>query len=384
MSIKLSEEQEMIRRMIAEFAKKEIAPIAKEIDETRRFPRENFEKMGELGLLGVLIPKEYGGAEGSYATCTLVMEEIARCCASTALSYAAHAILCAHNIHRLGSEEQRKKYLPDLCSGKKIGAMGLTEPMAGSDALALLTFAKRKGDKYILNGSKIFITNAPVADTFLVWAKTARGSPRESLSAFIVEKEFPGFHVGKKLEKMGMRGSPTSEIYFEECEVPAENLLGKEGGGLGALLDGLDIERVTLAGLSVGIGHAALDASVRYAQERHQFQQPLASFQMIQKMIADMATEVEAARLLVYHYADVLDEGRPIRKAAAMAKLFASEVGTRAALAAIQIHGGYGYTREYNVERFMRDAKLMEIGAGTSEIQRHIIAREIFKGVRLH
>ena len=371
-----TEQHRMIRHTVEEFVKKEVAPIAHDVDISGSFQRENYDKMGDIGLLGVLIPEEYGGFGGDCVSCCIVFEELAYGCAGTALSWGAHAILCASNLFRTGNDAQRRKYLPDLISGKKIGSWGLTEPNAGSDAVGLQTHAVKKGDEYILNGSKMFITNAPVADTFVIFARTS-DDRKKGISSFIVERGYEGFSTGPALEKMGMRASPTGAIYLEDCKVPAENILGEEGEGWNQMMTGLNIERTTFAALSLGIAQASLDASVRYAKERKQFGKPIGDFQMIQKMLADMACELEAARMLNYQTAQNIDDGKGSFFEASCAKLLASEVATRAALDAIQIHGGYGYTREFPVERYMRDAKLMEIGAGTSEVQRLIIAREL-------
>ncbi len=368
----------LLRNTTEEFVKKEVMPIAHDVDISGTFPRHNFDKMGELGLLSLLIPEEYGGFGGDKVSCCIVFEELAYGCASTALSWGAHAILCSYNLYRTGNEQQRRKYLPDLMSGKKIGAWGLTEPNAGSDAVGLRTHAHKQGDYYILNGSKTFITNAPVADTFIIFARTS-DDRKHGISSFIIERDFEGFSTGTPMEKMGMRASPTGEIFLEDCKVPAENILGGEGEGWNQMMHGLNVERTTFAALSLGIAQASLDVSVKYANERKQFGKHLGQFQMIQKMLADMACQLEAARMLTYQTAQNIDQGKSSYFEASCAKLLTSEVATRASLDAIQIHGGYGYTREFPVERYMRDAKLMEIGAGTSEVQRIIIARELLK-----
>jgi len=373
-----TEQHRLIRNTVEEFVKKEIAPSAHDVDISGTFPREHYTKMGELGFLGIMVPEEYGGFNGDAVSACIVFDELAYGCASTALSWGAHSILCTYNLYRTGNDRQRKKYLPDLVSGRKIGAWGLTEPGAGSDALGLRTRAERKGDHYVLNGSKMFITNAPVADIFLIFARTG-DDRRGGISSFIVERGFEGFGTGPAMEKMGMRASPTGAIYLDNCKVPAENILGEEGQGWEQMMHGLNVERTTFAALCVGIGQASLDASIKYVKEREQFGRPIGEFQMIQKMIADMACQLEAARMLVYQTAQNIDLGRGSFFEASCAKLLASEMATRAALDAIQIHGGYGYTREFPVERYMRDAKLMEIGAGTSQVQRLIIARELMK-----
>jgi isovaleryl-CoA dehydrogenase len=374
-----TEQHRMLRNTVEDFVAKEIAPIAHDVDIEGRFPRDNYSKMGELGLLGVAIPEEYGGFGGDKVSVCIVFEEIAYACASTALSWGAHAILCSYNLWRTCDDKQRRKYLPDLIAGKKIGSWGLTEPGAGSDAIGIRATARKDGKNYILNGSKTFITNAPYADTFIIFARTETGNRKGGISSFIVERGYEGFSTGAPMEKMGMRASPTGEIFLEDCKVPAENLICKEGDGYDQMIHGLNVERTTFAALSLGIAQASLDTSIKYAKERSQFGQPIGNFQMIQEMLANMACETEAARMLVYQAANNIDKGGVNFFEASSAKLFASEVATRAALNAIQIHGGYGYTREFPVERFMRDAKLMEIGAGTSQIQRLIIARELLK-----
>lgn len=378
--IVLTEEQRMIREVVESFVRKEIEPIASQIDEEEKFPEGIFRKMGEFGLLGVLLPKEHGGADAGAVAATVVIEVISKIQASVGLSFGAHAVLCANNLRENCSPRQKDKYLPGLASGKAIGAMALTEPEAGSDAMGIKTHAVKKGNEYILNGTKTFITNGPVADVILVYAKSLNIKDQKiPLSAFIVEKGYPGFSVGKKISKMGMRASPTSELIFEDCRVPAENLIGEEGKALNMIWRGLNVERITLSGICLGILHSCLDTATRYSMERRQFGKPIADFQMIQQMIADMSTRISAAHLLVYYAAHEADKGRRVNREAAEAKLFASEAATQAALDTIQILGGYGYTREFPVERWMRDAKLMEIGAGTSQIMRYIIAKEILK-----
>jgi isovaleryl-CoA dehydrogenase len=375
--ITFSEEQKLIRNAVRALAEREVAPIAAEIDRSGSFPKRTFDKLGEMALLGIMIPAEYGGAGADAISCCIVLSELARVCASTALSYGAHAVLCTNNLYVHGNEMQRRQYLPDLISGKRLGAWAVTEPGAGSDALGLQCRAERRGDEYVLNGSKIFITNAPVADVFIVYARTRPGPPKQGMSAFIIERGYPGFTIGPKLDKMGMRGSPTSEIFLDDCRCPAANLLGQENRGVAQMMLGFDIERVTLAAIPLGIAEACLEASLTYVKQRKQFGKPIGEFQMIQQMLGDMATELEAARALVYFAARKLGEGKKATREAAMSKLYASEIATRAALNAIQIHGGYGYMKDFPVERMLRDAKLMEIGAGTSQIQRLIIAREL-------
>jgi len=379
MEFGLTDEQRDIQDMVRKFAQNEIAPLAVEIDRESRFPAETFQKMGELGLLGVLVPEEYGGSGQSVLTTCLVAEEVTYACSATALSYLAHAVLCAHHLSCNGSDAQKAKYVPDLVSGQKVGAMAMTEPGAGSDALSLRTSAVREGDEYVLNGSKTFITNAPVADVFLVYARTDKDAGPRGISQFIVERGFPGFTIGEPLKKMGVRGSPTGELFFKDCRVPAENLVKGENEALGLMLGGLDVERTVGGAMGVGMGRAALDRSIEYAKQREQFGQPIMMFEMIAAKLADMSMEVEAARLLTFKAAWLCDQGIRCSAEASHAKLFASEMAMRATSEAVQIFGGYGYMEEYEVERMMRDAKLGTIGAGTSEIQRLIIAREIIK-----
>jgi len=375
MDFELNDEQQMIRKMVREFAEKELAPHAAEVDAKGQFPWEAVHKMGELGLLGLNVPEAYGGVGADMVSYALAIEEIARACGSTALTVAAHA-LCTTPLALFGSEEQKRKYLVPLAQGK-LGAFGLTEPGAGSDAASLKTTATRDGDSWVLNGSKIFITNGGLADVLIIVAVTDKSKGTRGISAFIVEKGTPGFTPGREEEKMGLRGSLTSQLFFENCRVPAVNLLGSEGDGFKYALATLDCGRIGIGAMSVGLAQAALEASLRYAKERVQFGQPIANFQAIQWMLADMGTQIEAARLLVHRAATLKDKGRRFTKEAAMAKLFASEMAERACHKAIQIHGGYGYVREYAVERFYRDVRLCEIGEGTSEVQRLVIARQL-------
>ncbi len=377
--MRLSEEHELVRDTVRRLAEAELAPLAAAIDREDRFPRDFFRRLGEIGALGVLVPEEYGGSGGDYLGAALVMEELARHSGAVALSYGAHAVLTIGAIVRDCSDEQKHRFLPPLCSGQAIGSWALTESGAGSDALGLRSRAVRKGDGYVLDGSKTFITNGSEAQTLVVYARTDPDEGAHGISVFIVDSESPGFSCGGTLDKMGMRGSPTAELRFDAVEIPAENLIGPENRAVAMMMRGLDVERATLAAISVGLAQAALDHSLRYAKEREQFGRPIADFQMIQKMLADMYTELEAARLLVYQAAQrcIESTGADCSALASAAKLFASEAATRAGLNAIQIFGGYGYTREYPVERIARDAKLMEIGAGTSEIQRLVIARSL-------
>jgi len=372
----LNEQQRMIRDMVREFAVSTVEPRASEIDRNCRFPVETFQEMAEMGLMGLPVTEEYGGGGADYLSYAIAVEELARVCASTALSFAAHTSLVVMPIFLFGSEAQKKKYLPDLCN-KKLGAYGLTEPNAGSDAGGTETTAVRQGDHYTLNGTKIFITNANYAETFIATAVTEKGIGTRGISAFIFEKDTPGFSLGAKDEKLGMRGSDWGTLQFDNAKIPAENLIGEEGKGFKYFMQTLDNGRISIGALGVGIAQASLDKALQYAKERRQFGKAIADFQAIQFMLADMAMEIEAARLLVYNAARLKLAGQPFSKEAAMAKLYASEVAMRASSHAIQIHGGYGYTKDFPVERYMRDAKLCEIGEGTSEIQRTVIARNI-------
>ena len=373
----------MLRETIRQFSEKEIAPVADEIDRKDEFPHEIFSKLGDLGVLGITIPEIYGGSGADLLSQVLVIKELARVSPAIALSVAAHSNLCTHNICRNGNDEQRKKYLPSLCSGEWIGAMGLTEPEAGSDAISIRTRAKKEGDEFILNGTKTFITNAPIADVVLLYAKTEPEKGARGITAFILESDFKGYSVSKPIEKMGHRGSPTGEIILEDCRVPSDNVVGGVNQGISVLMPGLDIERVVIAGEAVGIAEAALELSIQYAKERTQFGKPIGNFQMIQAKLADMYTRTEASRLLTCKAATVASraekggKGTENHLLSAAAVLFSAETAMQVALEAVQIHGGYGYSLDYPVNRFMRDAKLMEIGAGTSEIRRIIIAREL-------
>lgn len=384
MDFELTEEQRIVQRNVRQFMLKEIAPIAEQIDRDDKFPPNVWRAMGDLGILGVTVPEEYGGSGFDLLTAVLVIEQIGRVCPALAVSYGAHANLCVDNLNRNGTESQKQKYLPGLCSGELIGCLALTEPNAGSDALSLRTRAVRDEDYFVLNGTKMFITNGPIGDVFIVYAKTAPAGPlKESFTAFIVEKDFPGFQVSRALEKMGNRGSPTGEIVFEDCRVPEENILGEINGGVNVMMGGLDVERAFFSGEPLGIAQGALELARQYAMEREQFGKPISSFQLIKAKLADMYTEIEAARGLVYRAAVLADrmqrggKGTEVHKMAAAAMLFAAETATRAANQALQIHGGYGYMLEYPINRYYRDSKLYEIGAGTSEIRRMLIADEI-------
>jgi len=378
MDFQLTEEQRMIREMVRDFAENEIMPIASEIDQTGRFPSENFEKMGDLGIMGLPWPEEYDGAGADTVCYAVATEEISRACGSHGLSYAAHVSLGSAPIYLFGNEEQKKKYLTPLARGEAIGALGLTEPEAGSDAGSTKTTAVLDGDEWVINGAKSLITNGPIAATVITVAKTdptAKGS--HGISTFIVETDRPGFSVGKIEDKFGLRGCHTSQLFYEDCRIPKENLLGREGEGFKQILEVLDGGRISIGAMALGLGQAALEESVKYAKERHQFGRPIAEFQAIQWMIADGATRLEAARLMVYKAAYLEDQGERFTKEAAMGKLFASEAAELACFNAMQIHAGYGYTKDYPVERFYRDNRLTQIGEGTSEIQRLVIARQI-------
>ena len=372
----LTPEQELIRDSVRRLAEKELAPLAKRIDQEDWFPREFFRKLGEIGALGVLVPEEYGGSAGDYLAATLVMEELARVSGSVALSYGAHAVLALGAIVRDCDEAQKRRVLPALCSGEEIGAWALTEPDAGSDALSMRTRARREGEVYVLNGAKTFITNGSCAQTLVVYAKTRPDLEAQGVSVFLVRGDASGLTSNRTLDKMGMRGSPTAELRLENVRVPLEDRIGEENRGVAMMMSGLDVERATLAGISVGLAQAALDHALAYARERKQFGKAIGEFQMVQKLLADIYTDLSAGRLLTYEAARRAARGNCTELASA-AKLFMSEAATRAGLAAVQVLGGYGYTRDYPVERIARDAKLMEIGAGTSEIQRMIIAREL-------
>ncbi|HEY3120646.1 MAG TPA: acyl-CoA dehydrogenase family protein [Vicinamibacteria bacterium] len=377
MDFSLSEEQKLLKQTVREFAEAELAPHAREWDEKQEFPREVFTKLGELGLMGVVWPIEYGGAGLSTLDYAIVMEELARVDAGVALSVAAHNSLCSGHIFLAGTDEQKKKYLAPLARGQKVGCWGLTENSAGSDAGGTKTSAVKRGGEWVLNGSKTFITNGRVADVAVVMAVTDRAKDKKGISAFVIERGTRGFRAGKKEDKLGVRSSDTSELVFEDCHIPADNLLGKEGNGFVDTLRVLDRGRIGIAAFSIGIAQASLEASIKYSRDRRQFGHAIAEFQAVQFKIADMATKIEAARLLTWRAAVLRDSGREHTAESSMAKLFASEMAVEAALEAVQIHGGYGYIKEYPVERYLRDAKLGTIGEGTSEVQRLVIAREL-------
>ena len=373
----LGETADLLRETVAGFAADEIAPRAAEIDRENRFPDDLWPKMGALGLLGVTVEEEYGGAGMGYLEHVVAMEEISRGSASVGLSYGAHSNLCVNQIRRHGSEAQKRRYLPPLISGAHVGALAMSEADAGSDVVSMRTRAERRGDRYVLDGAKMWITNGPDADTLVVYARTGAG-PR-GLTAFLVEKGFPGFSTAQKLDKLGMRGSNTCALVFEGCEVPEENVLGEVGKGVNVLMSGLDYERAVLAGGPLGIMRACLDAVVPYVHEREQFGRPIGEFQLVQGKLADMYTVANAARAYVYAVGRACDRGRTSRKDAAGAILYAAERATALALDAIQILGGNGYVNDYPTGRLLRDAKLYEIGAGTSEIRRMLIGRELFR-----
>jgi alkylation response protein AidB-like acyl-CoA dehydrogenase len=375
MNFQLTEEQNLIRDMVRQFAETEVAPSAAERDEQEHFDRDlMFARLADLGLTGIVFPEEYGGAGADYVSYAIAVEELSRVCGSTGVTLSAHLSLGANPIYLFGTEEQKKKFLTPLALGEAMGAFGLTEPAAGSDAGGTRTTAVRDGDEWILNGTKIFITNAGEADTYVVFARTDREAQKHhGISTFIVEKGTPGFSFGKKEKKMGIRSSPTMELVFENCRVPHANLLGEEGKGFKVAMKTLDGGRIGIASQALGIAQGALDATIAYASQREQFNKPLSSFQGVQFQLADMATQVEAARLLVYNAAYRASAGLSYSQESAMAKLFASETAMRVTTQAVQLHGGYGYTREFPVERMMRDAKITEIYEGTSEIQRVVI-----------
>jgi len=382
----LSEQHKMLSSMVRDFMEKEIEPIALQIDRDDKFPEWLWTRLAELGVLGTTVPEKYGGAGFDYLAETICGEQISRICPAIALSCGAHSNLCCDNLYRNGTEEQREKYLPPLCKGEKIGALALTEPNAGSDAVSIQMTARKEGDYYILNGTKMFITNGTIADTLIVYAKTAPERNARGITAFIVEKGFQGSFTSRHIDKMGHRGSPTGELSFEDYGVPRQNILGEENQGIRVMMSGLDTERSIICGLALGMLERALELSVKYAKERVQFGQPIGKFQLIQGKLADMYAAVEASRLLAYKAAVLAAQserggrGTEIHKLAAAAVLFCAEAATKAALDAVQIHGGYGYTLDYPVNQLLRDAKLIEIGAGTSEIRRLIIAEALLEG----
>jgi isovaleryl-CoA dehydrogenase len=382
MNFNITQEQRMLQETVKRFAEKEVAPLVEEMDRDEKFNEQLWEKAKPVGLLGMGVEPEYGGMLTDYLAFGLMAQELSKVDAGVTVTLGAHSLLCANNIARNATDEQKKKYLPTLASGDLKGCMGLTEPGAGSDAISLKTRAKRDGDYYILNGSKTFISNAPIADIALIYATTDPSLGLAGLCAFIVEKNFPGYKVGRKLSKMGLRSSPTGEIIMEDCRVPAENLLGGvEGKGLKTMFSGLDVERFMWSCMAIGIAEAAFGAAVKYSKEREQFGQPIFNFQMIQDKLATMLVEIEASKLLAYKGITCWDEGnfKEARMLAAQVKLYACEMVNRVTAEAVHIHGGYGYMKEFPVERYMRDAKVFPIGAGTSEVQKLIIANYLNK-----
>ncbi len=377
-----SEELGLLRDTVHQFATREIAPRAAAIDKDNQFPADLWKKMGDLGLLGITIPAQYGGSEMGYLAHAIAMEEISRASASVGLSYGAHSNLCLNQIKLNGSEAQRAHYLPKLCSGEHIGALAMSEPGAGSDVVSMRLRADRQGDNYILNGNKMWITNGPDADIYVIYAKTDPDAGSKGITAFILERDTPGFSRSPKLDKLGMRGSNTCELVFEECLVPATAILGKEGAGVTVLMSGLDYERAVLSGGPVGILQACLDVVLPYVHEREQFGQPIGEFQLIQGKLADMYARCSASRAYLYAVCEALDRGEQSRKDAAAVILYTAEAATQSALDAIQLLGGNGYINDYPTGRLLRDAKLYEIGAGTSEIRRMLVGRELFADTR--
>lgn len=374
-----TENQTLIKNTIKEFAEKNIKPYIMQFDESQEFPMEIMRQLGELGFMGILFPEEYGGAGLGYMEYALIVEELAKVDPSISLSVAAHNGLCTNHIYQYANNEQKKKYLPDLATGKKIGAWGLTESSSGSDAASLKSIAVKSRGKYILNGSKTFITHGTVGEIAVVMAITDKENGKKGISAFILEKGMKGFIAGKKENKLGMRASDTTQLIFDNCEIPEENLLGNEGEGFSQAMIVLEGGRISIAALSVGLAQGCLDACTKYSKERKQFGKSLSEFQATQFKLSQMATNIEAARLLTYRAAAMKDQGKPNTKEAAMAKLFASEIAEKCANDAVQIFGGYGYMKDYPVEKFYRDVKLLTIGEGTSEIQRIVIARDYLK-----
>jgi len=378
LNFKLGETADMLRATVQQFAAAEIAPRAAEVDRSNRFPEDLWRKLGDLGLLGVTVEEEYGGTAMGYLAHVVAMEEISRASASVGLSYGAHSNLCVNQIRRNGNDAQKRRYLPKLVSGEHVGALAMSEPGSGSDVVSMRTRADRKGDRFVLNGSKMWITNGPDAHTLVIYAKTDPRAGQRGITAFVVEKGMKGFSTAQKLDKLGMRGSNTSELVFEDCEVPVENVLGEEGRGVNVLMSGLDYERVVLSGGPLGIMDACLDVVLPYVHERQQFGQPIGEFQLMQGKLADMYTTMNACKAYVYAVARACDRGETTRKDAAGAILYASEKATWMAGEAIQALGGNGYINDYATGRLWRDAKLYEIGAGTSEIRRMLIGRELF------
>lgn len=377
MNFQLTEEQQMLKKMVRDFAENEVEPTAAERDEEERFDRNIFDQMSELGLTGIPWPEEYGGIGSDFVSYAIAVEELSRVCASTGVTLSAHISLASWPIYTFGNKEQKENFLTRLATGEALGAYALSEPGAGSDVSSMRTQAKKDGDDYILNGNKVWITNGGVADIYLVFAKTNQDAGHKGISAFIVEKGTDGFTFGKKEKKLGIRSSPTTELIFENCRIPKENLLGEEGEGFKIAMQTLDGGRNGIAAQAVGIAQGALDKSIGYAKEREQFGKPIAKHQGLSFKLADMATDVEAARLLTYQAAFLESEGKPYAKASAMAKLFAGDAAMEVTTEAVQVYGGYGYTKDYPVERYMRDAKITQIYEGTNEIQRLVIGRMV-------
>lgn len=374
MDFKLNDEQQLLQKMFREFVDKEIRPIAASLDEEERFPTELIPMMGEMGLFGIPFPEEYGGGGMGQLEYAMAVEEVSKACASTSVTISAHTSLCCWPIMEYGTEEQKQKYLVPLASGEKLGAFGLTEPAAGTDAAGQTTVAVDKGDHWVINGSKIFITNGGVADTFVIFAMTDKEKGNHGISAFIIEKDFPGFQVGAHERKMGIRGSSTCELIFQDCIVPKENLLGEVNKGFKVAMSTLDGGRVGIAAQALGIAQGAIDVTVEYVKQREQFGKRISQFQNTQFQLADMQTKVDAARLLVYRAAQAKEDHEPYMHLAAMAKLFASETASDVTRRCVQLYGGYGYTRDYPIERMMRDAKITEIYEGTSEVQKMVVS----------
>ena len=382
LNFNLGEEIDMLRDSVYQFCQAELAPRAEQIDRDNEFPMDMWKKFGDMGLLGITVEEQYGGSNMGYLAHTIAMEEISRASASVGLSYGAHSNLCVNQISKNGSREQKLKYLPKLCSGEHIGALAMSEPNAGSDVVSMKLAAVKDGDEYVLNGNKMWITNGPDAHTYVIYAKTDVHGGSKGITAFIVERDYPGFSRHQKLDKLGMRGSNTCELVFQDCRVPAENILGGEGRGVAVLMSGLDYERTILSGGPVGIMQACMDVVVPYLHDRKQFGQAIGEFQLMQGKVADMYTELSACRAFLYAVAAACDRGQESRKDAAAVILYTAEKATQMALQAIQTLGGNGYINEYSTGRLLRDAKLSEIGAGTSEVRRMLIGRELFNETR--